>query len=63
MTSFSSTPRPVFIYNSADDVWYEVSAKADTPVAPSIAILDTAIHISLLMKYYSHHISLILISM
>lgn len=30
MTSFSSTPRPVFIYSAADDTWYEVSAKADT---------------------------------
>jgi hypothetical protein len=30
MTSFSSTPRPAFVYNSADDTWYEISAKADT---------------------------------
>lgn len=30
MSSFSSTPKPVFIYNSSDDTWYEVSAKADT---------------------------------
>lgn len=30
MTSFNSIPRPGFIYSSADDTWYEISAKADT---------------------------------
>lgn len=30
MPSFSSSPKPLFVYNSADDTWYEVSAKADT---------------------------------
>ena len=30
MTSFSTSPKPGFVYNSADDTWYEISAKADT---------------------------------
>lgn len=30
MTSFSTSPKPLYVYNSSDDTWYEVSAKADT---------------------------------
>lgn len=33
MTSFSSSPKPGFIYSQSDDTWYEISAKTDTTSA------------------------------
>lgn len=33
MTSFSSSPKPTFVYNVADDTWYEVAGKIDTAAA------------------------------
>lgn len=33
MTSFSSAPKPAFVYSASDDTWYEISAKTDTTSA------------------------------
>jgi hypothetical protein len=30
VATFSSSPKPGFIYSASDDTWYEISAKTDT---------------------------------